>query len=54
MHKTNCMQSVEQISTWLVFSSIVLKGQSQEELSKKKKDKDKEDLFNVSYLKQTT
>ena len=22
MHKTNCMQSIEQISTWEVFSSI--------------------------------
>ena len=22
MHKTNCMQSIEQVSTWEVFSSI--------------------------------
>ena len=34
MHKTNCMQSVEHISTWEVFSSICpLKKAAQARLS---------------------
>ena len=48
MHKTNCMQNIENISTWEVFSSNVLKGLSRfyptSVTQRKKKVKDRKIL----------